>query len=137
MASQTGNSTEELKNNVKQDVASAKEEIAGSAKVKAETGKEQAANKLNDLSDAIEKMASGVSADDKLGLASYVHSASSQLSALASRLQDRSVDELAEDAKQLARSKPGVFLLGSVALGFGLSRFVKAAAHPGSAVSPM
>ncbi len=129
MENRTENSTEALKANIEQDVHAAKEELAGVAKDQAEAGKQQAAGKLNDLSDAIDQVANSISENDKLGLASYVHSASSQLASLAGRLQESSLDELAQDAKDLARRRPTAFMLGSVVVGFGLSRFVKASAH--------
>ncbi len=129
MENRTENSTEALKANIEQDVHAAKEELAGAAKDQAEAGKQQAAGKLNDLSEAIDQVANSISENDKLGLASYVHSASSQLASLAGRLQESTLDELAHDAKELARRKPTAFMLGSVVVGFGLSRFVKASAH--------
>jgi hypothetical protein len=118
-----------LKNNIKDDMKSATAEMAGAAKGKAEAGKEQAANKLSDLSDVIDQVADSICENDKLGLASFVRTASDQLSSLASKLQERSMDELAEEAKDLARRRPTAFMLGSVAVGFGLSRFVKASTH--------
>ena len=127
MNSQTENST--LKENVEQDMKAAGEEIAGAAKLQAEAGKDQAADKLGDLSEAIDQIADKISENDKLGLASYVRSASSQLAAFAGHLQERSMDELAEDAKELARRRPTAFMLGSVVVGFGLSRFIKASSH--------
>src|SRR5688500_5899779 len=74
MKNQTENSTEALKANIEHDVHAAKEEITAAAKAQAETGKEQAANKLNDLSEAIDQVADSISEKDKLGLASYVRS---------------------------------------------------------------
>jgi hypothetical protein len=45
---------------------------------------------------------------------------------LADRLRDARVDELVDEARDLARRNPGLFLLGSVAIGFALSRVLKA-----------
>lgn len=129
MTTQAQDSTEDLKSNIKKDVKSAKAEITGAAREQAETGKAKAANKLNDLSDAIDQVADSISENDKLGLASYVRNTSSQLASLASRLQESSMDELAEEAKELARKRPTAFMLGSVMVGFGLSRFLKASTH--------
>ena len=126
MTYQAENASEDLKTNIKEDVKSATAEVADAAKVQAEAGKEKAAGKLNDLSEAIDQVADSISENDKLGLASYVRSTSSQLASLASMLQERSMDELAIEAKELARKRPTAFMLGSVMLGFGLSRFIKA-----------
>jgi len=135
MTYQTEDSTEALKANIEHDVKAAKEEVAGAAKMQAEAGKDRAADKLNDLSDAIDQVADSISENDKLGLASYVRSTSSQLAALAGRLQESSLDELAEEAKELARRKPAAFMLGSVVVGFGLSRFIKASTHQHTSAS--
>lgn len=129
MDNQTANSAADLKRDITQDAKSATAELAGAAKEQVEAGKDQAAEKLNDLSEAIDKVAGSISENDKLGLASYVHSTSSKLASLATMLQDRSINELAEEAKELARKKPTAFILGSVMVGFGLSRFVKASTH--------
>lgn len=129
MTNQTQDTTEGLKANIEQDVKAAKDELADAAKVQAEAGKDQAAHKLNDLSETIDQVANSISENDKLGLASYVRSTSSQLASLAGRLQESSLDELAEDAKELARRRPTAFMLGSVVVGFGLSRFIKASVH--------
>jgi hypothetical protein len=135
MTNQSQKSTEELKTNIKQHVKSGKAELAGAAKAQAEAGKDQAATKLNDLSDAIDQVATSISENDKLGLASYVHDTSTRLASLANRLQERSVDELAQEAKELARRKPTAFMLGSVIVGFGLSRFLKASVHHDTAAN--
>lgn len=136
MDNQTRESGDDLKKTVKDDVQSIKQEfqsakadVTEKAKEQAESGKDKAADTLDELSGAIDTMANSISEDEKLGLASYVHSASSHLASLATRLKETSLDELAQDAKDLARRQPTAFLLGSVVLGFGLSRFVKASAH--------
>jgi hypothetical protein len=41
-------------------------------------------------------------------------------------MRERSVDDLAEELRQLARRNPGVFVLGSLGAGFALARFMKA-----------
>lgn len=112
---------------LKRDAADLKQEGAQAARQQAESGKQRAAQELDSLSEAVDKAASALSEEDKEGLASYVHQASEQMSQLSRRLNERSLDELTNDVKRLARRNPTAFLLGSVALGFGLSRFLKAA----------
>lgn len=41
-------------------------------------------------------------------------------------LRGRNVDELVGDLNRMARNNPGLFIAGSIALGFGLTRFAKA-----------
>jgi hypothetical protein len=47
---------------------------------------------------------------------------------LAGGLRERDVEQFAIELGSLARRNPGVFLAGSVALGFGVARFFKASA---------
>jgi hypothetical protein len=47
---------------------------------------------------------------------------------LAGGLRERDVEEFARELGALARRNPGVFLAGSVAVGFGIARFFKARA---------
>jgi len=44
---------------------------------------------------------------------------------LADNLRGKSVDELVGEVNRLARNNPGLFIAGSVALGFGLTRFAR------------
>jgi hypothetical protein len=55
---------------------------------------------------------------------------------LAGGTRERDIEMIARELADLARRNPGVFLAGSVALGFGLARFLKARpAHAGAASS--
>jgi hypothetical protein len=94
-----------------------------------ESGKRQAGERAEDLADAAADMAATLSERDLRGLASLAQSLSDNLAGLADGLQHRSLDELLGDARDLARNNPSMFLFGSVAIGFGLSRFLKAS-HP-------
>ncbi|MEX0619473.1 MAG: hypothetical protein WDZ76_08700 [Pseudohongiellaceae bacterium] len=126
MANEQGKSTEEIEREMKQEAAAAKRDVAASARERAETGKKQSARQLDKVSEAVDQAASSLSEQDVEGLASFARQTSDKISDLATRLQNRSMDELTEDAKRLAREKPAAFMLGSVAAGFGLSRFLKA-----------
>jgi len=111
---------------VREDATSAKETVTDEAKKQAESGVEQTAEQVEGLSAAVDQVASSLSDNDVEGLAAYARQTSEKLSTFAGHLQGRSVDELASDAKKIAHENPTAFLLGSVALGFGLSRFLKA-----------
>jgi len=100
------------------------------AREQVQSGKHQAADRAEDLADAAADMAATLSERDLQGLASLAQSLSDNLAGLAHGLQNRSIDELLSDARDLARNNPSMFLFGSVAIGFGLSRFLKAS-NPG------
>jgi len=123
-ANEAGNGT--IKQKMKEDVQDAKHEAGVQVREKAAAGQQRLADEAGALSDAIDAAAAHLDEQDRDGLARYAHEMSSKLAAAARQLEGRSVDQLAEDAKRLARDNPALFLLGSVAVGFGLSRFFKA-----------
>jgi len=96
------------------------------AKEKAQQGMGQAAQQADRLADTVDAVATSLSQQNREGLAEYARKLSQNLTTLAGHLQTRSVDELIDDAKQLARNNPSMFLLGSIAIGFGLTRFLRA-----------
>jgi hypothetical protein len=51
---------------------------------------------------------------------------SAQLAKLAEHVGSKSLDELARDARDLAQRNPGLVIAGGLAIGFALTRFVKA-----------
>ncbi len=111
---------------IKEDAQDVKREIGARAREKAEAGQHGLAHEVDALSGAIDAAASNLDDQDRQGLARYARELSSNLASAAGQLEGRSVDELANDAKRLARNNPALFMLGSIAVGFGLSRFFKA-----------
>ncbi len=111
---------------IKQEIKDAKREVGAKARKKAEAGQHRLAEEADALSDAIDAAAATLDDNDRQGLARYTREMSRRLAEAAGHLEGRSLDELADDAKRLARENPALFMLGSVAVGFGLSRFFKA-----------
>lgn len=129
-----------IKEDVKQDVEAVKKAAADKfqetkqqatdvAKEKGDEATNQAGAQLEELSNTIDAVASTLKDEDREGLANYARQMSSGMNQLADRLQNQSVNELANDVKKMAKENPNGFLLGSIALGFGLSRFGKATAN--------
>jgi hypothetical protein len=114
------------KQKVKQDVKQATRQAKTKAREQVESGQHRVAEEADTLSDAIDAAAASFDEHDRQGLARYTRELSTRLSDAAHHLEGRSIDELADDAKRLARENPALFMLGSVAVGFGLSRFFKA-----------
>ena len=109
-----------------EDARDAKREVSAEAREQAMAGQHRLAHEADALSDAIDAAASNLDDQDREGLARYARELSSNLATAAGQIEGRSVDELANDAKRLARNNPALFMLGSIAVGFGLSRFFKA-----------
>lgn len=127
MPDDTGNGA--TKQKLKEDARDMKREVGTKAREKARTGQHQLADGADALSDAVDAAASKLDDHDREGLARYARELSTNLANAAGQLEGRSVDELATDAKRLARNNPALFMLGSIAVGFGLSRFFKASAE--------
>lgn len=122
-----GNGT--MRENLEENVRGAKHAMGNQAREEANAGKKILADETNRLSSAIDAAASNLDEHDREGLARYARNLSSTLANAAGQLEARSVNELANDAKRLARDNPALFMLGSIAVGFGLSRFFKATAE--------
>jgi hypothetical protein len=102
------------------------EDVKHRAEERAEAGRREAASQADALSHAMESAASTLRDEDKEALSEIARRAGDSLGTLANRLHDRSIDDLVRDARRLARDNPSLFMMGSIALGFGLSRFWKA-----------
>ncbi|MEX2124179.1 MAG: hypothetical protein WD795_09825 [Woeseia sp.] len=89
-------------------------------------GSERAAAGVDDLADAVDTAACRLSQLEHQGLADYTHQLASYLSDMSGKLRETNVDELAVDVRRIAQRNPALFLLGSVAVGLGLSYFAKA-----------
>jgi hypothetical protein len=99
------------------------------AKAQADENITATGESIRELTDVIDAAAESLSEKDREGLARYARQLSGSIGTLADDLQSKSIEQLTEDVKTLARNNPNGFLLGSIAVGFGLSRFVKATHH--------
>ena len=84
-----------------------------------------AAGRVDGIAGSIDAAAAHLSQEDMTRLSGYVHDMAQSLSGFSRDLRDKSGDEMLQDIKQLAHRNPALFLGGSVAIGFGLSRFAR------------
>ena len=105
-------------------------ELVGAAR---DRGMEQLEGAKGQLADGAERVASAVdrtadalAEDGDNAISGFGHSVASLMRQLAGGLRERDIDDFARELADLARRNPGVFLAGSVALGFGIARFFKA-----------
>jgi hypothetical protein len=77
---------------------------------------------------AVDRTAEELDGEGGDTISGFGHSVASLMRQLAGGLRERDVEQFASELGQLARRNPGVFLAGSVALGFGVARFFKARA---------
>ena len=66
-------------------------------------------------------------------IARSVHEVAKQIDGFSDSLADRNVNELIDQAAQMARAQPALFLGGSVVAGFALARFLWSSGRGGSA----
>lgn len=115
-------------NRIKEKLAGATEEAKQRGKARLEEGKDVAADQAERLAQAADTAAAGLGDQDPT-LANYASQLAAGMHRFAENLRHRSINELAADTQALARRNPTLFLLGSVALGVALSRFMKASSE--------
>lgn len=99
----------------------------GRMKAEAEARKHDAAGRVDEVASAVDRAAEEL--HDNPTLSRYASDLAGSMHRVAVRMRERSVDDLAEEMRQLARSNPALFVLGSLGAGFALARFMKASPH--------
>ena len=105
------------------------QEAKQSGQKQLDTAKKAAVDQAQKVAGVIEQASAELGRHDQQTLARYTGEFANSIKTLADTLNTRSIDELGTDALSLARKNPTLFLLGSVAMGFALSRFVKASSE--------
>lgn len=145
VADHAGQSAGEVKDHALHEVADLKEEakeqlrdVAGQARhhlgdvattasteLKAQAG-EQATRMGGGLEDIARQLSAMADAADEPGMVpDLVGSLGSQVSTIASRLQEGSLDDVLDDVRRFARRRPGMFLLAAAGAGFAASRVLR------------
>ncbi|MFC0709169.1 hypothetical protein [Azorhizophilus paspali] len=104
----------------------AETERQGGNKDPLESYTRSAADELERIAEGARAAACELEEQDEQGLSNYVLSAADRMFRFADQLRGRSAEQLFHDADRLARDNPGLFLAGSIAVGFGLTRFARA-----------
>jgi hypothetical protein len=90
--------------------------------------RDTAADQLDSLKEGARSAASALEGNDSLGLSQYLSQAAECVGEFAEQVRHESAESLLHRGAQLARSNPALFLAGSVAVGFAVSRFLRASA---------
>lgn len=95
----------------------------------ANTGKEKASGALDEISGMVENVARTI--DEKVGAqyGDYARRAAGAVSGVADALKSKDVDDLVSDARNFIREKPAVAIGVAAAVGFVLTRLVKAGSN--------
>jgi len=111
--------------------ANLKQRIKQDGKDKIETGKRAAADQIAEIADAIDLAGSQLDQSQPT-LANYATQLANSVGTFATRLREDSIEDIYRDMRQLATRHPGMFLLGSAAIGLVAARFMKASAEEAS-----
>lgn len=94
-----------------------------------ESGKQTAASQAEKVANVIEQAASQLKKKNLRTVADYTSEIKATIKNFSDNLKNRSVDELVTDIRDMVRRNPTAFILGSVVIGIGISRFFKASAE--------
>jgi hypothetical protein len=111
--------------------ANLKQRIKDDGKEKIESGKRAAADQIAEIADAIDLAGSQLDQSQPT-LANYATQVANSVGTFATRLREDSIEDIYRDMRDLATRHPGMFLLGSAALGLVAARFMKASAEQAS-----
>jgi len=98
--------------------------------------RDTAAEQLDSLKQGARSAASTLEGNDTLGLSQYLGQAAEYIGSFAEQMRHESAEDLLHRGSRLARDNPALFLAGSVAVGFALSRFLRASASHAPAAAP-
>jgi len=98
-----------------------------------EQGKEQLdaekrsiADQATRLANVVQRVTEELNRSDLRGVASYAAQLASKMKTFADSLRSRSIEDVVDDTRRLARRRPEMFFLGAIGDGVLLSRFFKA-----------
>jgi len=125
-ADSTSDKVADATETVKQSASGLRGQATDRARLFAEDGKTKATDALGQLTQLLNDAASQV--DNKLGqqYGQYARNAADQVQSFTSTLDDTSVDELFEQARELVKKSPGVAVGVAAAFGFAVARLVSA-----------
>ena len=129
--SKPGQGFEHLKDDVNEALGGARQQ----ADAQFGQYRDTAAEQIEALAQGAKSFVSELQDKDTLGMSDYLTDMADSMTGLAGNLRGKSAEQLLHDAADLARSNPGLFIAGSIAIGFGLSRFLKAGTAAAATVS--
>lgn len=88
---------------------------------------QQVADRVSGVAEALHGAARSLDQSQNRAIARYVRQAGGQIHSLTRNLQERRWDQLVADTEEFARRQPTWFVLGAVAAGFLVGRFLSTA----------
>ncbi|MFP7721432.1 hypothetical protein [Lysobacter sp. A3-1-A15] len=112
--------------NLKNKAGALAGEAEAEARANVDEARSTAAGKVDTLADSAKAAAAELKGDDMGHLSDYVSELAQNLGQLSTNMREKTGDDLLHEVSRLARDNPALFVTGSIAIGFGLSRFAKA-----------
>ena len=132
MGASGGTSTAGIKDQALEQATKLRDQATERARSAAEQGKTRATETIDNLARAAHDAAGSLEEQVGPQIGQYAHRAADALDSLSDSLRNKSVDELLDDARNFARRSPAVAIGAAVAVGFALSRFLKATSSASS-----
>lgn len=137
--SQTGNresikqGSEELKQGA-EELRSKATEMAQDAtregKAQVDEYRNVAAQKFETIAESVKAAAARLEEGDVGNWSTQISGMADSMTSFSQGLRDKSADEVLHDVNRLARENPAIFVGSAVAIGFGLTRLMRATAQP-------
>jgi hypothetical protein len=124
----TGARTGGVINKMKSEATGVAQNVKQQGQEQFEAGKQTAADQTEKLAGMVERVAEEFRGQDQQSLADYAGQLAGSMKSFAENLREQSLESVIRDTQQLARNNPTLFMMGSVAIGIALSRFMKASA---------
>jgi len=121
----------EVVDQVKDQAAQIKSQVADTATSKLEEQKGQAASGLDNISQVVRKTGDELRSQDQDRLAGYIDQAAEQLDRATGYLRNSDMRQIVRDVESFARREPTLFIGGAFALGLLGARFLKSSTPPG------
>jgi phage repressor protein C with HTH and peptisase S24 domain len=125
-SSATASSSDDALSTAAERATNVARDTATEAKRKAENLYRATSSGAADASDAIDATADALADSGHETLSQFAASISDRVRTFSNYLENRQLEDLVDDARGLAQRNPALFVAGGVALGFTLSRFLKA-----------
>jgi len=101
------------------------EDLRGTVEALLDEQKRRASDTVHGIAEALQRTAETMH-HDNVALAPYADHAAGRVAALAARLREERWSDLATEAEAVARRQPALFVIGAIAAGFIVGRFVTA-----------
>lgn len=125
LVDQAKQSATEAVSQAKQFAVDTLEDTKNQAQSSLDAQKNQAADRLSGVADVLRQTSQELGSHQEDAFAGYADNAAEQIEKLSGYLRDKNLTELYREVQGLAQRKPDLFLVGALAGGFLLARFLK------------